>query len=354
VFTKTEVAFLKVGHTHEDIDQRFSVLSKFLNLHDAITPSQWVLRCAEAFAATGKRYQLLHTREGPPVIEYLHSLYGYSAWLKPHIEPEYSGTDGPFLIEFTLCPTRNRCVQRYKHLSSSGDWFPHGRYGEIGGDSAPQSELVPDCGLDYDSSPSLRVLQLLSPAKLKLIFKSVMKFVHCKLIKHLILCFSFVVHIKIDVLYYIDAHPEDPEGELTDRAEWVEWFNKIPSTPTSHERVWPWSLPRVQPLAAADPVLPVQVLKPFHHHFSPACFKGYSAETRLAEMSKAKEIVSEAQAMVVQGPLRVNELVIVRGNPFANATDINGVSAAQFAMEFSLAKVVEAYDAATSINGEVH
>jgi hypothetical protein len=180
IVAKAEIAFLKVGHTHEDIDQRFSVLSKYLNIHDALTPSQWVSRCGEAFAAGGKRYQKLHNQEGPPEIEYVYSVYGYSEWLKPHIESEYSGTDGPSLIEFAKCPVRGRCVQRYKHLSSSGDWFPHGRFGEIGGDSAPQSELVADCGLDVNSAPRLRVLQLLSPVKLKIIFKSVMKFVRCK------------------------------------------------------------------------------------------------------------------------------------------------------------------------------
>jgi hypothetical protein len=164
----------------------------------------------------------------------------------------------------------------------------------------------------------------------------------------------FACSILIEAcVFHADAHPEDPDGEAVDRAEWLEWFDNIPRTPTSHERIWPWSVPRVQ--SAAPPVLAavVEVLKPFHHHFSPVCFKGYPAEKRLAEMNRAREIVAEAQEMVYQGPLRVGELVIVRGNPFANATDITGVSAAQFAMEFTLAKVVEAYDGATSINGEV-
>jgi hypothetical protein len=44
VFDSIEVGFLMVGHTHENIDQRFSVLSRYLKNKEALTPSAF--RCA--------------------------------------------------------------------------------------------------------------------------------------------------------------------------------------------------------------------------------------------------------------------------------------------------------------------
>jgi hypothetical protein len=44
VFESIEVGFLIVGHTHEDIDQRFSVLSRYLKNNEALSPSAF--RCA--------------------------------------------------------------------------------------------------------------------------------------------------------------------------------------------------------------------------------------------------------------------------------------------------------------------
>ena len=37
VFEKVKVCFLYVGHTHEDIDQRFSVISRYLRQNNVLT-----------------------------------------------------------------------------------------------------------------------------------------------------------------------------------------------------------------------------------------------------------------------------------------------------------------------------
>ena len=39
VLLQIELSFLMVGHTHEDIDQSFSCLSRYLRKHDALTVS---------------------------------------------------------------------------------------------------------------------------------------------------------------------------------------------------------------------------------------------------------------------------------------------------------------------------
>jgi hypothetical protein len=160
IFDKIEVAFLLVGHTHEDIDQRFSVLSRHLNLHDALTPSAWRNRVHEAY--TGRREQRpLEAHEGTPVIKSVFSMHAYSAMLKPWIDPAYGGHDTPRLFQFYVCPVLGRCVQRYKHFSTSGEWFPHGRAGELGGDKAPAAAINVECPFTRDTVWPLRLLTLL-------------------------------------------------------------------------------------------------------------------------------------------------------------------------------------------------
>lgn len=39
IFLQIELGFLVVGHTHEDVDQSFSCLARFLQKHDALTPA---------------------------------------------------------------------------------------------------------------------------------------------------------------------------------------------------------------------------------------------------------------------------------------------------------------------------
>ena len=41
IFQEILVSFLIVGHTHEDIDQHFSVISRELRRKNAVTPSEW-------------------------------------------------------------------------------------------------------------------------------------------------------------------------------------------------------------------------------------------------------------------------------------------------------------------------
>lgn len=42
VFQEVHISFLLVGHTHEDIDQMFSVIARYLNKHDAPTLSAYM------------------------------------------------------------------------------------------------------------------------------------------------------------------------------------------------------------------------------------------------------------------------------------------------------------------------
>lgn len=49
-YFKIELGFLMVGHTHEDIDQSFSCLSRYLRKHDALTmPGMQPTLCLHKF-----------------------------------------------------------------------------------------------------------------------------------------------------------------------------------------------------------------------------------------------------------------------------------------------------------------
>lgn len=41
LFEEVQVSFLIVGHTHEDIDQMFSIIARYLGVHDAATLAKW-------------------------------------------------------------------------------------------------------------------------------------------------------------------------------------------------------------------------------------------------------------------------------------------------------------------------
>lgn len=72
VFETVEVGFLPVGHTHEDIDQGFSVLSRHLRKNAALSLSSYTATVRKAFSH----------RLDCPVIEYVNLKHDYKAWLE--------------------------------------------------------------------------------------------------------------------------------------------------------------------------------------------------------------------------------------------------------------------------------
>jgi hypothetical protein len=73
VFREVDVNFLPVGHTHEDIDQFFSVLTRRLRFHDAYTFPQWRNEVLQAYAKPeDKVYK----------VEYITARYDFKKWLE--------------------------------------------------------------------------------------------------------------------------------------------------------------------------------------------------------------------------------------------------------------------------------
>ena len=81
IFREIDVNFLPVGHTHEDIDQLFSVINRRLRGHDAFTFPQWK---AEVMAAFSRE------TEKVAVVEYVTAIHDYKAWLEDVSQNAYT------------------------------------------------------------------------------------------------------------------------------------------------------------------------------------------------------------------------------------------------------------------------
>jgi hypothetical protein len=71
LFKKTKLGFLYVGHTHEDIAQSFSVVSRDLHRKDCLSVQELTARIKILF----KRDSMV------PSVKYLHAVWDYKTWL---------------------------------------------------------------------------------------------------------------------------------------------------------------------------------------------------------------------------------------------------------------------------------
>ena len=74
VFTLARSARLIPKHTHEDIDQRFSTISRHFHHANARTPAEFEAQIRQAFANSGFRVE----------IRWLWFSYGVTRWLEEH------------------------------------------------------------------------------------------------------------------------------------------------------------------------------------------------------------------------------------------------------------------------------
>jgi hypothetical protein len=116
-------SFLLVGHTHEDIDQLFSILSRFLKgIGRVVDPLQFD---ADLKAAM---------KERPACFEHISSVFDWIGFLKPSLRtPVPVGIQHSKLGEETLVPhtfwihkrSRDGCVvMHYKERSADSVWLP--------------------------------------------------------------------------------------------------------------------------------------------------------------------------------------------------------------------------------------
>jgi hypothetical protein len=126
VFEEVVLSFLMVGHTHEDIDQLFSVISGKVKVVDMVTPD-----------CMGKivKNALIDAGYDNVDFEVLTFLHDYKGWLTPLIDPHFKNYRKPHAFSFSRVTTEadGRSTQpttipkvrmRYKHWHRCFTWYP--------------------------------------------------------------------------------------------------------------------------------------------------------------------------------------------------------------------------------------
>ena len=75
IFDDIYVSFLPKGHTHEDIDQMFSCIAKYLRGHDCPSPRAFAICIRAAYTFNNEK----------PIVEHLTHVANIRDWLEPHV-----------------------------------------------------------------------------------------------------------------------------------------------------------------------------------------------------------------------------------------------------------------------------
>ena len=118
VFKEVVLSFLMVGHTHEDIDQLFSIITYKLMQRNLISPESMGKLCVGALRSAG------HTNVHFEILSFQHD---YKAWLTPVLDDELKGYTKPHVFSFSGTKTDSGAISvrmRYKHWHRCLKWYP--------------------------------------------------------------------------------------------------------------------------------------------------------------------------------------------------------------------------------------
>ena len=107
-----------VGHTHEDIDQSFSFLSRYLRKHDALTmPGQYTLNVCIDSSCIGIEMDaaLRATNQNVNNSCTLNYVFDNKNWIAPHLN-EIHGHTAPHVLRFRLNHAK-RAEMHYQYWS---------------------------------------------------------------------------------------------------------------------------------------------------------------------------------------------------------------------------------------------
>jgi len=114
VFDEVVLSFLMVGHTHEDIDQIFSVISKGLKKRDVVTPEDFEQVVRTTLTVAGHKY--VHFE----LLDYQHD---YKVWLTPKVSKHLKFYAKPHVFCFVK-DADGVTRMRYKHWHRCFTWYP--------------------------------------------------------------------------------------------------------------------------------------------------------------------------------------------------------------------------------------
>ena len=113
VFEKIKVSFLPVGHTHEDIDQRFSRISVALKKKNAFTFDEFVDVVKNAFV--GEEHK-------PAKIEVLHNVFDFKKWVGDYKEMP-AGWTKYHIYRLSMNESTKRVQMHYKMWAQSDVYY---------------------------------------------------------------------------------------------------------------------------------------------------------------------------------------------------------------------------------------
>ena len=106
VFKTVYISRLPVGHTHEDIDAKFAVISKHLSRKNYYTIQEYLKEILVA----------LRTSETPTFVEEILWKFNYSSWLKNFLDQRFSffshstTESGERVFKFDWSETTSRAI----------------------------------------------------------------------------------------------------------------------------------------------------------------------------------------------------------------------------------------------------
>ncbi|XP_070578115.1 uncharacterized protein [Ptychodera flava] len=103
-----DLHFLPVGHTHEDIDQLFSCISRHLKKTNIYTMD-------DMDRAVMNSYNV------PVFVKHVEGVFDIKKWLLPHMVKNFKGQSKPLHFQFKEFDGKVR--MRYRHRSTS-NWRP--------------------------------------------------------------------------------------------------------------------------------------------------------------------------------------------------------------------------------------
>ncbi|XP_070569806.1 uncharacterized protein [Ptychodera flava] len=124
IFDQVDFHFLPVGHTHEDIDQLFSCISK-------------VLRKTNVYSMADMERIITGCYNVPVFVKQVTHVFDIKKWLTPHMSRCFRGQSKPLCFQFKKVNGQTR--MRYRHYSTSV-WRPIVQYKQ--GTSTPLEESL--------------------------------------------------------------------------------------------------------------------------------------------------------------------------------------------------------------------
>ena len=146
VFDRIEFSFLLVGHTHEDIDQMFSVISRrFHRLHmhprrqKCVTFTDFQREVDDAF---------LSGKDGvkPECIELVVANHDFDAWLKPALDKDFGGTKACHYFGFRRQTQAEKDLHNFRAFDDRCVVFGKEYMTDPDSLYSPNKERLRDCG----------------------------------------------------------------------------------------------------------------------------------------------------------------------------------------------------------------